>query len=100
MPEVQAQRTLVKSPPELWAEVSDAASLADHLGEFGEVRITRIEPERSVAWEGEHARGTVTIAPSGWGTQVSMIARTTAPEPDPRRRHPPPGPSRSSTRSG
>ena len=28
MPEVQANRTLVKSPPELWAELSDSESLA------------------------------------------------------------------------
>src|SRR5664280_1010248 len=37
----EVQRTLVKSPPELWAEISDPASLARHLGEFGEIRITR-----------------------------------------------------------
>ena len=37
----EVQRTLVKSPPELWAEVSDPASLSRHLGELGEVRITR-----------------------------------------------------------
>ena len=89
MSEVQAHRTLVKSPPELWAELSDAESLARHLGEFGEIRITRTDPESTVAWEGEHVRGTVSIAPSGWGTQVSMTARTAAPEPDP-----PPPPAR------
>ena len=61
MTELQASRTLVKSPPELWAECSDAASLARHLGQFGEIRITRLEPETAVAWEGERARGTVRI---------------------------------------
>ena len=45
--------TLVKSPPELWAELSDPETLARHLGEFGEIRITRTEPETAVAWEGE-----------------------------------------------
>ena len=50
MPEIQASRRLVKSPPELWAEVSDAASLARHLGEVGEIKITRLEPETTVAW--------------------------------------------------
>jgi hypothetical protein len=73
--EHQASRTLVKSPPELWAECSDAGSLARHLGEFGEIRITRLEPETSVAWEGEHASGTVTIEPSGWGTRVTLTAQ-------------------------
>jgi hypothetical protein len=74
MPELEAQRTLVKSPPELWAEVSDATSLARHLGEVGDIRITRLEPETTVAWEGERASGTVAIAPAGWGTRVTLTA--------------------------
>lgn len=74
MTEHVASRTLVKSPPELWAECSDAASLARHLDQFGEIRITRLEPETAVAWEGEHARGTVRIEPSGWGTKVILTA--------------------------
>jgi hypothetical protein len=74
MTELQASRTLVKSPPELWAECSDAASLARHLDRFGEIRITRLDPETAVAWEGERARGTVRIEPSGWGTKVILTA--------------------------
>jgi hypothetical protein len=74
--EHQASRTLVKSPPELWAECSEAASLARHIGEFGEIRITRLEPETSVSWEAEHASGTVEIEPSGWGTRVTLTAQT------------------------
>ena len=83
MPEIQASRRLVKSPPELWAEVSDAASLARHLGEVGEITITRLEPETTVAWEGERASGTVELAPAGWGTSVTLTAAPTAPEPEP-----------------
>jgi hypothetical protein len=74
--EHEATRTLVKSPPELWAECSDAASLARHLGEFGEIKITRLEPETAVAWEGERVRGTVRIEPSAWGTRVTLTAQT------------------------
>jgi hypothetical protein len=74
MTELQASRTLVKSPPELWAECSDAGSLARHLGQFGDIRITRLEPETAVAWEGERARGTVRIEPAGWGTKVILTA--------------------------
>jgi hypothetical protein len=72
--EHKASRTIVKSPPELWAECSVAQSLARHLGEFGEIKITRLEPETTVAWEGEHASGTVRLEPSGWGTQVTLTA--------------------------
>jgi hypothetical protein len=72
MTQHQTSRTLVKSAPELWAECSDAASLARHLGAFGEIRITKLEPETAVAWEGAAASGTVKLAPSGWGTRVTL----------------------------
>ena len=74
MDEQRAQRTLVKSPPELWAEISDVDALARHLGEFGEISITRSEPETAVAWEGDRARGTVELEPAGWGTKVTLTA--------------------------
>src|SRR5580700_10116801 len=68
----EVQRTLVKSPPELWAELSDPAALARHLGELGEIRITRTEPEKTVEWAGESITGSVRIKPSGWGTRVTL----------------------------
>jgi hypothetical protein len=92
MPPVEAKRTLVKSPPELWAELSDAAALARHLGEFGEIRITRTQPESVVEWEGDLASGSVQIEASGWGTKVTLTAepqQPPAPEPPP-----PPEPAR------
>ena len=79
MPE--AARTLVKSPPELWAEVSDPTTLARHLGAFGDIRIVRLEPEATVAWEGDRARGTVALEPTGWGTKVTVAADETAAAP-------------------
>jgi hypothetical protein len=75
MHDLTAQRTLVKSPPELWSELSELERLARHLGAFGEIEITRLEPEHTVAWEGEAASGTVSIEPSGWGTRVTLSAR-------------------------
>jgi hypothetical protein len=68
----EVKRTLVKSPPELWSELSDPAALARHLGEFGEIRITRSEPEQLVEWEGDRASGRVVLKPSGWGTKVTL----------------------------
>ena len=68
----EVQRTLVKSPPELWAELSDPESLARHLGELGEIRITRVEPEELVEWEAENRTGKVQIKASGWGTRVTL----------------------------
>ena len=86
MPDLTAKRTLVKSPPELWEELSEVERLAKHLGAFGEIKITKLEPEHTVAWEGEHASGTVSIEPSGWGTKVTLHAEL----PDERRPGPEP----------
>jgi hypothetical protein len=77
MPDLTAKRTLVKSPPELWEELSEVERLAKHLGAFGEITITKLEPEHTVAWEGERASGTVSIEPSGWGTKVTLRAELT-----------------------
>jgi hypothetical protein len=78
MQDLTAKRTLVKSPPELWEELSEVERLAKHLGAFGEIKITKLEPEHKVAWEGEHASGTVSIEPSGWGTKVILRAEIEA----------------------
>jgi hypothetical protein len=74
MADLVASRTLVKSPPELWNELSDADGLSRHLGEFGDIKISRLEPERAIAWEAEHATGTVQIVAAGWGTKVVLTA--------------------------
>ena len=83
MSSLQASRTLVKSPPELWAELSDLGSLARHLGEFGDIRITKVDPESRVEWEADRASGTVRLEPSGWGTRVVLTVDTPEPVADP-----------------
>jgi hypothetical protein len=80
MPSTEVQRTLVKSPPELWAELSDPESLSRHLGELGEIRVTRVEPESAVEWEAENIRGSVQLKPSGWGTKVTFSVTRELPE--------------------
>lgn len=85
MPSTEVQRTLVKSPPELWAELSDPAALARHLGELGEIQLTRVEPESAVEWEAENIKGSVELKASGWGTKVtfSLTREPALPEPAP-----------------
>jgi hypothetical protein len=80
MEQSTAQRRLVKSPPELWAEISNEANLGRHLAEFGEIRITRADAETTVAWEGDRASGTVELAPAGWGTKVVLTVTPVAEE--------------------
>jgi hypothetical protein len=86
----EVERTLVKSPPELWTELSNPDALARHLGEFGEIRITRVEPERAVEWEAGDTAGTVRIKPSGWGTKVTLTATKEVAAPAPAEAQPVP----------
>jgi hypothetical protein len=67
-----AQRTLVKSPPELWDELSNPELLARHLEGLGEIRVTRAEHHTAVEWEAEHVSGSVRLEPSGFGTRVML----------------------------
>jgi hypothetical protein len=76
----EVQRTIVKSPPELWAELSDPTALARHLGELGEIRIIKAKPEQSVEWEAEAAKGKVELQPSGWGTKVTLSVTLDMPD--------------------
>jgi hypothetical protein len=77
----EVQRTLVKSPPELWSELSDPEALARHLGELGEIKITRTEPEKLVEWEAKGTTGTVAIKASAWGTKVTLTVHHEPPAP-------------------
>jgi hypothetical protein len=97
MSTVEVSRTLVKSPPELWAELEgDCLSKA-----VGEVTIRPTEPERALAWEADGASGTAVLEPAGWGTKLTLTAeveelvadlgfwaRMRGMEPDPIPRHP------------
>jgi len=42
----EVQRTLVKSPPELWAELSDPDALARHLGDLATYASRASNPRR------------------------------------------------------
>ena len=70
MPTVEVSRTLVKSPPELWAELEGERLHAA----VGEVEIEPTEPERELAWKGNGASGTARLEPSSWGTKVTLTA--------------------------
>lgn len=79
----EVQRTLVKSPPELWTELSTPEGLARHFGDLGEVRVTKVEPETAVEWEAGDAAGSVQLKQSGWGTKVTLSLTREAPAAEP-----------------
>ena len=76
---VETRRTVVKSVPELWAELSEVGLLAPMLGHFGEIRITRAVPEATIEWESDVASGWIELEPSGFGTRVRLTAELAAP---------------------
>jgi hypothetical protein len=81
---VQAERTLVKSPPELWVHVDDpglmrrwtAALLGS--GDAPTVEVRARKPEELLVWRPagrpEGAGIELTLAEKGWGTNVSIRA--------------------------
>jgi hypothetical protein len=72
MPRFEVSRTLVKSPPELWAELGpDCLEKA-----LGAVSVEETEPEREMTFAGEGVHGTAVLEPAGWGTKVTLTAET------------------------
>jgi hypothetical protein len=75
MPSYQVSRTLVKSAPELWAELNGARLREAITG----ARVRPTEAEKAIAWEAAGARGTARLEPSGWGTKVTLTAEVDEP---------------------
>ena len=72
MPRFEVSRTLVKSPPELWAELGpDCLEKA-----LGAVSVEETEPERQMSFSGDGIHGTAVLEPAGWGTKVTLTAET------------------------
>ncbi len=89
--ESKANRTLVKSAPELWELADDIARMEDWMaGLVGsappvDVEITDRDPERVLAWRsngasGSHARIAIELAERGFGTSVTITAQHTRPD--------------------
>jgi hypothetical protein len=71
MATIALERTLVKSPPELWEELSSEGSLRRWLGD---VRVSAAIPPHRLEWDCDVARGVIELEASGWGTKVRALA--------------------------
>jgi hypothetical protein len=76
----KAERTLVKSPPEVWQLIDDEARVGVWLEELGgiaeEVEAIEREDEEIVVWRaGDMIELGFRIAKKGWGTHVSIDTR-------------------------
>jgi uncharacterized protein YndB with AHSA1/START domain len=86
----EVERTLVKSPPELWELVDDRALMVRWVGELTggsesePVEVSAREPGRRLCWR--TGAGAVSIelelAERGWGTWVLIRAEGTGDEPE------------------
>jgi hypothetical protein len=91
--ESKANRTLVKSAPELWELADDIARLEEWTSGLVlaqkpvSIEVTRREPERTLAWrsrpngEDGQARVTIELLEKGFGTSVSITAYHSGPDP-------------------
>jgi hypothetical protein len=70
MPTFEVSRTLVKSPPELWSELS-GERLSEAVG-GASLKVT--EDERRIEWEADGASGAAVLEPAGWGTKLTLTA--------------------------
>jgi hypothetical protein len=70
---VELERTLVKSPPELFDELASAAGLNRWLGD---VQIRDAQSPTRIAWSARASEGVIELEPSGWGTRVRALAKT------------------------
>lgn len=70
MPAVEVSRTLVKSVPELWAQLySDSLVSA-----LGKADVVCVEPQRALSWQTRELSGTAVLEPTSWGTKVTLTA--------------------------
>jgi hypothetical protein len=72
---IELERTLVKSPPELWEELASEPGLGRWLDE---VEVREAHAPNRIEWAARGARGTIELEPSGWGTRVRAHAQTGA----------------------
>lgn len=76
MPTIELERTLVKSPPELWEELASQESLARWLPG---VRLGTLDPPSRIEWNADGVRGVIELEASGWGTRIRAQAVTGPP---------------------
>jgi hypothetical protein len=73
VPTIELQRTLVKSPPELWDELASEEALGRWLGD---VHVRTLDPPSRIEWTSEGAFGVIELEASGWGTRVRAQVST------------------------
>jgi hypothetical protein len=71
VPTIELERTLVKSPPELWDEIASQEALARWLPD---ARVSSLDPPSRIEWNADGVRGVIELEASGWGTRIRAQA--------------------------
>jgi uncharacterized protein YndB with AHSA1/START domain len=64
---IEVERTLVRSPHEVWDKLCDQPGIARWLGG---VQIDGVEPPTRIAWKFRGANGVIELEAAPWGTRV------------------------------
>jgi uncharacterized protein YndB with AHSA1/START domain len=64
---IEVERTLVRSPRELWEQLFDRPGIARWLGD---VQVHAVEPLTRIEWSFRGANGVIELEASRWGTKV------------------------------
>jgi len=72
MAAVELERTLVKSPPELWTEIGTEEALSRWLGD---VTVRVADAPGRLEWDRSDSAGVIELEASGWGTRVRAVAK-------------------------
>ena len=72
MAPVELERTLVKSPPELWSEIASSEALGRWLGD---VSVEAAESPSRLEWKRSDSTGVIELEASGWGTKIRAVAK-------------------------
>jgi uncharacterized protein YndB with AHSA1/START domain len=64
---IEVERTMVRSPHELWDKLCDRPGLARWLGD---VHVQTLQPPNRIEWSFRGASGVIELEPSRWGTTV------------------------------
>jgi hypothetical protein len=70
---IEVERTLVRSPREVWERLSDRPGITHWLGD---AEIQAVESPRRVEWTLRGASGVIELEPAQWGTKVSARVRS------------------------
>jgi hypothetical protein len=70
---VEVERTLVKSPPEIWDVLVSGDALSRWLGD---IRVQAARAPTALEWQSDVARGVIELEASGWGTKVRAHAES------------------------